>query len=359
MVGAMHPCRLVILGLACVWLAGCQEDVESGSAPPQPVRAVRATAVQYRPSAAITGEVRAKVQSDLSFRTGGRVTERLVDVGSRVRTGDVLARIDDAEQRAEVEIARAGVQSAEATVKQKTLAFDRNKALLQSRNVAQATYDQSQMELIAARSALETADATLATALDSLSYAELKADADGIITSRSIEVGEVVSAAQPALTLAHDGPRDAVFDVFEAFFLAGPLSDEVAVTSVAGGTGSLRGEIREVSPAIDTSSGTIRVKVALPEDALWPLGAAVAGEFRLPARSGIVLPWSAMTSAKGEPAIWTVDAATGAVSLRTVTVDRYRTADFIVTGGVAAQDRVVVEGGKFLREGQAVTWEDK
>ncbi|TIP86820.1 MAG: efflux RND transporter periplasmic adaptor subunit [Mesorhizobium sp.] len=354
----MNTFRPIILGLACAALVGC-EDHTSSHAAPQPVLAIPASLAQYQPGAEVTGEMKARVQSELSFRTGGRVRERRVDVGSLVRAGEVLMRIDDTEQRADVDSARAGLRSAQATVKQKALAFERYKTLLKSRAIAQSTYDGAREALTTAQGSLEVAQASLETALDALSHTELKADADGVITSRSVEAGQVVSAAQPALTLARDGPRDASFDVFEAFFLPGRPTREVEVAPVGDRARTARGNIREVSPVIDTSTGTIRVKVALPLEAQWSLGTSVVGEFHSPARQGVILPWSAMASARGEPAVWVIDPASKSVSLRKVAVARYRTADFIVTGGIAPKDLIVTDGGKFLKQGQAVAWQEK
>lgn len=354
----MQPFRLIGIGLACAYLAACEDKAEI-AAPPQQVRAVRASASEYQPSAQITGEVKARIQSDLSFRVSGRVIERLVDVGSHVHAGEVLARVGDAEQRADVEVARAGLESAQAIVKQKTLTFERYKTLLHSRSISQATFDQAEKDLRTAQASLETAEAVLATAKDALSHTELKADADGIITAREIEVGRVVSAAQAAFTLAHDGPRDAVFSIFEAFFMEGRPLSEVVVAPVADRALETQATVREIAPFIDTRTGTIRIKVAMPEDAQWPLGTPVIGEFRSPSRTGIILPAGVIASAMGEPAVWLIDPATRSVSLRKIAVAKYRQNDLIVAGGIAPQDLIVTEGGKFLRESQPVVWEGK
>jgi membrane fusion protein, multidrug efflux system len=354
----MQPIRLIGIGLACAYLAACDDKAEVAT-PPQQVRAIRASSSEYQPSAEITGEVKARIQSDLSFRVNGRVTERLVDVGLHVHTGQVLARLDDTEQRADVEVARAGLESAQAIVKQKTLTFERYEALLRSRSIAQATFDQAEMELRTAQASLEAAEAALATAKDALSQTELKADADGIITAREVEVGRVVSAAQAAFVLAHEGPRDAVFNVFEAFFLEGRPLANVEVAPIADRELETQATVREISPFIDTRTGTIRIKVALPEDAQWPLGTPVVGEFRSPPRNGIAVPAGAIASAMGEAAVWHIDPASRSVSLRKIEVARYRTSDLIVAGGIAPQDLIVTEGGKFLKEGQTVAWEGK
>ncbi|MGX5805393.1 efflux RND transporter periplasmic adaptor subunit [Bradyrhizobium sp. Arg314] len=355
----MQVLRQTIFAFAWLVLPGHAANAQDRTAPPQQVRAISVSKARYQPSAEITGEVKAGTQANLSFRAGGKVIERRADIGSHVRKGEILARIDNTEQVADIGIAQAGLDSAKATLEQKTLAFNRYGSLLQTHAVAQATYDQAQNELLTAQASLQSAEAALATAVDTLSYAELKADADGVITSRNIEVGQVVSAAQAAFTLAHDGPRDAVFNVFEALFLEGQPLSEVDVAPVGDRMRKAQATIREISPTIDTKAGTIRVKVALPGGAQWPLGTPVVGEFRSPPQEGIILPSSAMASAEGEPAVWVINKNNSSASIRKVAVSRYRTEDFIVTDGVDPEDLVVTEGGKFLEEGRPVAWESK
>ncbi|MGX9120843.1 efflux RND transporter periplasmic adaptor subunit [Mesorhizobium sp. BHbsci] len=354
----MQLFRPTIFAFAWLVLPGHGANAQDRAALPQQVRAISVSQARYQPGAEITGEVKAWTQANLSFRVGGKVIERRADIGSHVRKGEILARIDNTEQVADIGIAQAGLDSAKATLEQKTLAFNRYESLLQTHAVAKATYDQAQNELLTAHASLQSAEATLAAAVDTLSYTELKANADGVITSRNIEVGQVVSAAQAAFTLAHDGPRDAVFNVFEALFLEGHPLAEVDVAQV-GDLRKAQATIREISPTIDTKAGTIRVKVALPGDAQWPLGTPVVGEFRSPPQEGIILPFSAMASAEGKPAVWVINKKSSSVSIRKVTVSRYRTKDFIVTDGIAPTDLVVTEGGKFLEEGRSVAWETK
>ena len=115
--------------------------------------------------------------------------------------------------------------------------------------------------------------------------------------------------------------------------------------------------MREVAPVIDTTTGTIRVKLALPDNVQWSLGTSVIGAFHTPPDTAITLPWSAMTSDGGKPAVWIVDAATRTVALRLITVASYRAGEFTAAKGISAQELVVTEGGKFLRPEQVVSWE--
>ncbi|WP_437615981.1 efflux RND transporter periplasmic adaptor subunit [Erwinia sp. V71] len=354
----MQSLSMLSLSLTCVLLAGCGDKNTNSSVPTQQVQAIRAPLAQYQSGAEITGEVKARYQANLAFRTNGRVTERLVDTGYRVKKGDVLARLDDTEKRADVEIAQAELRSARATLKLKQSVFARNQKLLPVKAISQATWDQSRQELLTAEASMASAKASLDTALDASSFTVLRADANGIITSRNVEVGQVVSSAQTVFTLAQDGQHEAVFQVFEAYFLHGQPLTNVDIALVTDRSRQIQAQIRELSPVLTEASGTIRIKATLPEDTLWPLGTPVVGKFHSPPQQGIVLPASAITSSLGMPAVWIIDTTKHSVSLREVTVSHYRSRDFIVTAGIAPQELIVTSGGKFLREGQSVSWEE-
>jgi RND family efflux transporter MFP subunit len=148
----------------------------------------------------LTGEVQARFRADLSFRVSGRLLARLVEVGAHVEAGDMLARIDPAEQQADLDAATAAVASAQSQLRVAQVNFDRQKTLLAQRFTTQVAFDQVQENLRSAESSLETAKAQLGTAQDALGYTELRASAAGVITARSLEVGQVVQAAQPVFT---------------------------------------------------------------------------------------------------------------------------------------------------------------
>lgn len=338
-------------------LAACSKEEE---APPRSPRLVDVAVVTEEPreqGATITGEVRARVQSDLSFRVSGKLTERLVDVGAKVKAGDLLARIDPEEQKADLEIALANLQSAEAQRVQAQRAFDRQSNLFQSQVTARSALDEAQEALLTAQSAVRSAQANLDTARDALSYTELRADVYGVITARSAEVGQVTQAAQVVFTLAHDGPRDAVFDVYESLFLGRDLEDFVGVVLLADQSRKVNAGIREISPTIDSSTGTIRVKVGLNGDTSMPLGAAVAGYFRFKTENVMSLPWSAMASKGGGPAVWVVDPQTSRIEMRPIEIADHQTGRFVVKTGVAPGDVVVTGGTKFLTPNETVTYE--
>ncbi|MCC8978864.1 efflux RND transporter periplasmic adaptor subunit [Bradyrhizobium acaciae] len=344
--------------LAGVALSGCNDRAAQTA-----TRAtlVRTTIVQPRDrqaSLTLTGEIQARFRADLSFRVSGRVVARTVDVGAHVNKGDVLARLDPAEQQADVDAATAAVASAEAQLRVAKATFERQKALIASGFTTRTVYDQAQEGLRTAEGVLEAAKAQLGTSGDALGYTVLRAEADGVITARNLEVGQVVPAAQPVFSLAQDGERDAVFEVYESVFLGETDSRRVALALVSDPGVTAMGEVREISPAIDAKSSTIRVKVSIENPpAAMTLGSAVAGTVTTKAQKDITLPWSALMAVGRKPAVWTVDPKTQTASLKPVTVGAYEAGQVLIKAGLEPGERVVVDGGKLLSVGQSVTEE--
>ncbi|WP_051310830.1 efflux RND transporter periplasmic adaptor subunit [Bradyrhizobium sp. Cp5.3] len=346
------------IALLATALGGCNDH---GAAPTARAMLVRTEIVQAKDrqaSITLTGEVQARFRSDLSFRVSGRVVARMVDVGAHVHAGDVLALLDPAEQQADVDAATAALASAEAQLRVAKATFERQKTLIASGFTTRTVYDQAQEGLRTAEGVLEAAKAQLGTASDALGYTRLRGQADGVITARNLEVGQVVPAAQPVFSLAQDGERDAVFDVYESVFLGQTEFPSVALALVSDPTMTANGHVREVSPAIDAKSSTIRVKVTIENPpAAMTLGSVVAGTVKANAQNQIALPWSALMAAGDKPAVWTVDPATRTASLKPVTVGGYEAGAVLIKAGLVPGERVVIDGGKLLSAGQPVTFE--
>ena len=349
--------RASLLAFALI-AAAAPLAAQEGGLGPRAVETVEAARSEQAPVVALTGELAARVQSDLGFRIQGRIAERSVEVGDRVVAGQVLARLENSQQLAEVASQQAGLAAAEATLKNASATFDRQKALLAQGFTTQSSFDGARQAYESARSSLSGAKAALQTAEDALSFTDLKADADGIVTARGAEVGQVVAVAQSVFTVAQDGPRDAIFDVPESVIAQSPQdkgAGDIEIVLVSDRSVTARGRVREISPAIDLAKGTVRVKVSL--EATPPamrLGAPVIGHARMMPRPVVVLPWQAFFSRGTTPAVWVVDRTTRAVSLRPIQVDSYRTGEIVVGGGIEPGELVVSAGAQFLRQGEVV-----
>ena len=118
--------HLAVFVLLALPLAGCDGPAKTPERPPFNVVAQKVAFQSYDVAVTLTGAVRARVQTELSFRVSGRVIERKGDVGQHVEADDVLARLDPSEQQADVDAAKAALVGAEATMRQ-TARFTRDK----------------------------------------------------------------------------------------------------------------------------------------------------------------------------------------------------------------------------------------
>lgn len=339
--------------------SGCSDDKPEAERPLTPVRVEQARLTSYSPAVTMTGEIEARIESDIAFRVSGRIIERRVDTGQHVRAGDLLARLDPEEQKADLASADAGLKLAEAQLAQLQAAFNRSLELLQKGLTTRGDHDTARAALTSAQHAVDAARSSLAAAQDALGFTELRADADGIITVRSAEVGQVAQAAQMMFRLARDGARDAVFHVQESIFVrrnafAGQQV-EVSIALLTRPEVTARGVIREISPTIDAKTGTVRIKAGLVDaNADMALGAAISGRVVLDPTQIIRVPWTAIGSKDGEPAVWILDRDTQTVAMRKVSVFSYEKEVALISHGIAPGAEIVSEGAKFLREGQKV-----
>lgn len=337
------------------FLAGCQKQEAAAERPPVMVKVAKVELSEYAPRTSLTGVIAARTLNNLAFRVGGRVAERLVEVGQHVEAGEVLARIDPQEQESDLRSAQADLDAAQAQLTQATAAFDRQKTLLAQGFTTRRDYDQAEQGLKVAQGSVQAAQSALANARENLGYTELRATAPGVITARAVEAGQVVQAAQSAFTIAEDDDRDAVFNVQETLVVRTPPDPPVTIALVSDPEVKAAGRVREVSPAVDPASGSIRVKVAIADTpAAMPLGAAVVGTVSARPAQAVILPWQALTSSQGRPAVWLVDPASRTVSMQPVDVLAYESGTVVVGKGLEPGQSVVTAGGQLLSPGETV-----
>ncbi|WP_259754900.1 efflux RND transporter periplasmic adaptor subunit [Pseudomonas sp. GCEP-101] len=338
--------------LMALTLAGCGQDKPAEHLPRVLVREVSTRDYAARPS--VVGDIQARVEAQQAFRVGGKIVERRADVGDAVKAGQVLARLDPQDLRTQVENARAAVAAEQARLRLAQVGFQRQEKLLPKGYTSRSEYDRAQAELRAAQSSLAAARAQLASANDQLSYTELKASADGVITQRSGEVGQVVQATMPIFTLARDGERDAVFNVYESLFQDPQADQPVAVYLLSDPKVKVTGRVREVTPTVDARSGTLKVKVGLdPVPAAMGLGAVVGAELPQTPQPRVVLPWSALFKQDKSPAVWVLDDQDRA-QLAPVGQVSFAREQVMIGEGLHAGQRVIVAGGQLLHPNQKV-----
>lgn len=336
-------------------LAACEKKVES-----EEVRPVRSLVVEAHLSGeriALTGQLHARDETKLAFRLSGKLIERSVTVGDTVKAGQTVARLDAVTERHARNAARADYTAALAVLDQSAAAERRFGTLLKESAVSKAEYEEALRQLKTAHAQVDVTRAKLDTAEVQLGYADLKADANGVITSKGAEPGEVVQAGQMIFALAHQKGRDAVFDMPAQIIRNGISTNQEADVWLADNPDiKTIGHVREIAPQADPSTRTYQVKIGL--DALPSgmfLGSTVVGRLKLQADNLIEVPFSALMMAATQPAVWVIDPQTALVHKREIDVARYSQHAVLVASGLLSGDRIVTAGAQSLHDGQKVT----
>ncbi|MDC7827423.1 efflux RND transporter periplasmic adaptor subunit [Pseudomonas sp. BLCC-B13] len=345
-----------ICSLALI-LAGCQKETQSAE-PPRPVRTQIAKPAAIDEQVAQTGEIQANLETNLGFRIDGRVATRTAEVGMSVMKGQVLATLDPNDVQNEVLSAEAEVKSAEATEGLAKSELERQRTLFERQFVARARVEEAEANWRAANAKLKVAKTALQAARNKLTYTELRAPDDAIVSAVSVNVGQVIEAGQPAIKLSSTYERDAIFNVSERIYTSVPPNVRVEVALVSDPSIKVTGPIRDASPTADPATRTYRVRIALPDAPdTMTLGATVTGRIILPGKALVTLPASALTSENGKPAVFVVQPATKELVRKPVTVARYTATQALIESGIAAGDAVVTAGVSKLRPGQKVAYD--
>ncbi len=319
---------------------------------PPIVRMVTATAVTGS-ERSFTGIVGARVQSNLGFRVPGKIVERLVDVGQQAKAGQPLMRIDDTDLRLALTAKRQAVAAARASVVKLDADERRYANLMTSGWVPRQRYEQAKAALDTAEAQLAAAEADARVAENEATYSTLVADADGTVVETLGEPGQVVSAGQTVVRLAHAGPREAVVALPETIR---PAIGSVAEASVYGSDGRRHtAHLRQLSDSADAQTRTYEARYVLDgEAAAAPLGATVT--IRLASRTRqpeVEVPLGALLDDGRKTGVWILDRATSTVHFRPVKLVRV-SGESAVISGLSSGEPIVSLGAHLLQEGARV-----
>jgi multidrug efflux system membrane fusion protein len=337
-------------------LAACSREAPV----PEPVRSVRTLTVGAQSAGSrvdYAGEVRARTESRLSFRVGGKMVSRAVDVGDAVKVGQVLARLDPQDLQLGQQAARSGLDAARVTADQAESDFQRFQELRQQGFISQAELERRESTFKAARAQYEQARSQAGVQNNQARYATLVADAAGVVTAVEAEPGAVLAAGAPVLRLAQNGPRDVIFAVPEqqADALRALEGQANALrVRIAGGNGEVAAAVREVAAAADPVTRTFVVKADIGE-ADARLGQTATVSLPVPAQAGTFrLPLAAVFEQQGRSTVWLLDPATMTVRAQPIEVAGAEGNQVLVGGGLSAGQVVVSAGAHTLTPGQKV-----
>jgi RND family efflux transporter MFP subunit len=354
-VKSSSPLALATISIAAI-LSGC-----SHQPPPEPLRAVRTVEIRYDRTPETDryfGSVQSRYEVDQAFRVGGKVVSRKVDVGQKVRQGEVLAVLDDADYKLAVEAAQQQLAAAEAQARQAESDRKRLNALKTDGSVSPSDDEKAQSNAQTTRATAEADARKLELARNRLEYTMLRASQDGVITSVKFEAGQVVAEGQPIVSIAKEAEPEVVVNVPEDG-LAAFKSSRYKAWLASAPDQMFEVVLRELSPQAAAQTRTFRARLKPAEPRALPLGATATLVVERPVGQNAVaaIPAAAITQNKGQPAVWVVrregsDAA-AKVELIGVSVHGYRS-DEVLVSGPRAGELVVTAGVQKMAPGLKV-----
>lgn len=338
--------------VAALGLAGCsQEKKAEAQEVIRPVKVVEIGEAETTRQLDYSGSVRARTEMNLGFRIAGKVTERLVDIGQHVNEGDVLARVDPSDYELSVKSAEASLDAAERQVETVDLARKRAEQLYAKNFAPKSQLDQAVLSYDQAVATRDAARSTLAQAQNQVHYTDLKAGKAGIVTAISADIGQVVGAGTPVMTVAVDGEKEVLIAVPEMDIAGFRPGKEVKASFWSDEALTLDGKVREVAGSADPQSRTFAVRVSLPNDARVLLGMTANVAATVGSKAQLVsIPLTAMAEKDGKHIVWTVDRASDTVHPRPIKVANFTADGVAVAEGLKQGDVVVAAGTQFMTD---------
>jgi RND family efflux transporter MFP subunit len=343
---------LAIMATA-VLLAACSKPAEK-TEDIRPVRAMVLASSDIGVNAEFSGEVRARVESRLGFRVGGKIVTRKVDVGTLVKRGQVLMQLDPQDFKLSEAQALAGLRAAETNRDLASAELKRYQELRSKNFVSQAVLDSKDSTFKAAQANVDAAQAAYRGQSNQAGYTSLLSDVDGVVTAVDAEVGQVVAPGTPVVRVAKQGEKEIVIGIPEDKVEALRQVPDVQVRLWANPKDAIPGKIREISPIADASTRTYTVKVSIPDSqAEAKLGMTAVVQFSSHTPVPLIkVPLTALFYEKSATSVWVVE--NGAVKLVPVTIGGVSGNEIVLGGGVKPGQTVVTAGVNLLKPGQKV-----
>lgn len=336
-------------------LAACQEATSSTTPAPRPVQVTQVVFAPREAARDFAGVVRARYEPDLAFRVGGKVVARRVNVGDLVKAGDVLAQLDPVDLRLQLEQAEAELAAARSNLAQTTSDEARYASLASRGYASTAEHERKKAARDEGEGRLQKGIRALDLARNQLQYADLVADADGVVTTTAVEPGQVVTAGQMVVRVARLAEKEAVVSLPETW-LAEARRANATVRLWSDPDRAFKARLRELSPQAEVATRTYAARFTIEDaDATVALGMTATVSLSRPGDEPVVkLPLSAIFNQGAGPSVFVVDPASSALALRPVEVDAFTEEAALIKGGLRQGEKVVTLGVHKLQAGLPV-----
>ncbi|CAH5680302.1 TPA: efflux RND transporter periplasmic adaptor subunit [Klebsiella quasipneumoniae subsp. similipneumoniae] len=350
----LHFLPLTLLSVVIFLLPGCGDNHGNTTDPVRTVRYVVVGSAQTLPALERTGEIHAHDETILSFRTGGRIVTRSVDIGDRVNAGQLLATLENTTSQNQLDGAQADYEGAKASAQVAALNVSRMQKLMPTGAIARTQLDNARADWLVARARLKNSESALRNARENLGWTRLIAPQSGMITEVSASAGQVVTGGQSVLTLATGEARDVVFDIAKPDAIPPQEQAGLRVSLLSDPSVQASAALRDISPQADPQTRTWRVRATLQNPPLAiALGASVTVTLPATGPHGYALPASALSRVGDKPAVYVINPQSQA-QLRVVVPAYYTATSVIISGGLEPGDRVITAGVSKLRSGEPV-----
>jgi RND family efflux transporter MFP subunit len=338
------------------WMPASASRTSASEPVARPARVMEIAYQQRSQSLVLAGTVVPRIESTLGFRVAGKITARTVDVGTIVKPGDLIAQLDPSDYRLAVDNARAALASADADYTRAKADHERYLNLRGSGAFTPQTLEQRQSLAATTFARVEQAKSQLSSAENNLAYTELRADAPGVVTAVQAEVGQVMTQGQGVVRVARTDELEILVGVPEHRLKAVRQAKAASFELWSDPGHRHAATLRELSPSADPMTRTYpaRFSVIDPPEFIG-LGMTATLAFERPDAAPVAeVPLSAIFQRGTQPAVWVVDKASGTVTLRPVTIARWRDDSAAIASGVKDGEMIATAGVHKLEAGQKV-----
>ena len=299
---------------------------------------------------AVNGKIAALHSVDVRSTVTGRLRDIIASIGDTVRQGDVLARIDSAQQQAVVRQALAGLDAGLVGLSQANASLARNRLL--GVNVSRSALEDAESAAQTAAQEVGRLTALFDQAQIALGYHTVTAPIAGTLVASEVDVGQTIDAATVLFTLADLGQLVVETDVDEAYAVQISVGQPVLLQIV--GEAEMRtGKVSFVAPRVSEVSSALAVKLAFDKPVVAPVGLTVTANITVDRQfAAISVPRAAVVTVEGEDSVFVLSG--DVVQRRKVVVVPWPASRLMVTDGLASGEKVIVDATALV-DGQSVT----
>jgi membrane fusion protein, multidrug efflux system len=346
--------------LASLMLVGCNRS-EPEVAVIRPVRAMQVLAPNELLLRSFPGLASASTEVNLSFRVGGPLISRAVNVGDDVRAGDVVAQIDPTDFSVRLQAVEAQLERSLASKEYAQTEYNRIKRIMDEDPGAtsEVALDTALRQLNVSSADVDTLQASVKAAQDQLKYTQLVAPFDGRVVATYVENFEDVLLKQPIMRILDRRKVEFSISVPESLIGYAPFVENVTIAFDAYPDREFIGRVKEIGEEATQATRTYPVKLILDQPDDIEILAGMAGVAKITSRppdlkSGISIPATSVFSdtATGESLVWVCDPSTGRVSKRVITATQFSSSGLSVEEGLSQGEWIMVAGVHTAREDQ-------